>query len=671
MSSLTLTTWTMPAAKLGAENPLPPLIPSRTPSAAIDSETGNAASYPDQGAENHILPYRAQNQYDRHRTSRNFKAAVLENDYLRATFLLELGGRLWSLFHKPSKRELLFVNPVFQPANLAVRDAWFCGGVEWNIGIIGHSPFTCSPLFAARAATDDGTPVLRLYEFERIRAVPFQIDFYLPEGSSFLMVRPSIFNTTGHATPMYWWSNVAVPEQADVRIIGPACQAYRHDYDHQLKLHEIPICDGVDLTYSTHRMNAADMYMCIPPGRRPWITALDKDGKGLVQTSTGRLLGRKAFNWGMGPGGRHWQQFLSQPGQAYIEIQAGLARTQAEYLLMERGAHWSWLEAYGLAEASPQAVHGPDWPAAQAAVETELERRLPASWMEAELKRSAAWAARSPIEVLHNASGWGALEQRRRAKAGETPLPESMPFPDDSIGPEQTAWAQLLEDSTFPLHGPTEPPGTYMVQSQWHAMLEEAARSRHNAHWLAWLHLGVMRFRAQDSAGARKAWEHSMSLEPSAWACRNLALLARLDGDLRRAAELLERAHRMLPSQLALAIECFQALGAAGKHRELVLLAGAAPDSVRVSGRVRLIAAKAALEIGDLQAVADFFQAAPDIANIREGELSLSELWFGWQEKRLAKETGLPIDDALRSRVRTELPPPDKFDFRMSIPLSK
>ena len=42
------------------------------------------------------------------------------------------------------------MNPVFQPGNLAIRNAWFSGGVEWNMGIRGHSVYTCSPVFAAR-----------------------------------------------------------------------------------------------------------------------------------------------------------------------------------------------------------------------------------------------------------------------------------------------------------------------------------------------------------------------------------------------------------------------------------------------------------------------------------------------------------------------------------------
>ncbi len=55
--------------------------------------------------------------------------------------------------------------------------------------------------------------------------------------------------------------------------------------------------------------------------RRRWIAALDADGRGLVQTSTDTLRGRKLFVWGRGPGGRSWQQWLTEPGTGgYCEI---------------------------------------------------------------------------------------------------------------------------------------------------------------------------------------------------------------------------------------------------------------------------------------------------------------------------------------------------------------
>jgi hypothetical protein len=179
MSELKIKTWSMPSADLGSENPFPPLSSNQELHIAQSVDP----TVPDEIRQNmiyghvpNILPYALQDGYNRERKPRDFRAAVLENNVLRATFLLELGGRLWSLYHKPSGRELLYVNPVFQPANLALRNAWFSGGVEWNIGTIGHSPFTCAPLFAARVDGPDGTPVLRMYEWERIRQVTYQID---------------------------------------------------------------------------------------------------------------------------------------------------------------------------------------------------------------------------------------------------------------------------------------------------------------------------------------------------------------------------------------------------------------------------------------------------------------------------------------------------------------
>jgi len=47
-----------------------------------------------------------------------------------AVFYPEVGGKMASLVHKPSNRELLFNNPVFQPGNLGRLNAWTSGGGE-------------------------------------------------------------------------------------------------------------------------------------------------------------------------------------------------------------------------------------------------------------------------------------------------------------------------------------------------------------------------------------------------------------------------------------------------------------------------------------------------------------------------------------------------------------
>jgi hypothetical protein len=471
---------------------------------------------------------------------------------------------------------------------------------------------------------------------------------------------------------MYWWSNLAVPEREDVRVLSPSTQAYRHDYDGTLVEHDVPIFQETDVTYTTNRRHAADLYFRIPPGRRPWIAALDGNGRGLVHTSTDRLHGRKMFNWGMDPGGRRWQEFLAEPGHAYIEIQGGLAQTQGEYVAMPARADWSWLEAYGAMEADRATVHGKDWPAAFGAVECELDRRLPRATLDDELRRSAAVADREPSELLHHGSGWGALEQIRRARAGQKPFASAaLRFPDETIGDEQKPWLSLLENGGLPPRPPWLDAGALMVQPEWRELLERSlSEGRGVGHWLSWYHLGVMRYRAGDNAGARDAWQRSLRETPSPWAQRDLAVLARDEGDVQGAADLWIKASRLAPDVAPLAIEAARALLAADRPAELLAFTDRLPPSVRLHGRIRLLRAMASLATGDLDAVGLYFEGDVDIANIREKETSLSDLWFGWQMQRVARERGLPVDENLRQLVRREFPPPARFDFRLNADLS-
>ncbi len=671
MSELRIETWTMPAADLGPQNPLPPLRPARdvhgiTEAPGVPDDMVANMAY---GRVDTPLPYTMQDRYDRDRKPRDFRVAVLENETLRATFLLEMGGRLWSLFHKPSGRELLSVNPVFQPANLAIRNAWFSGGVEWNIGTIGHCPFTCSPLFAARGERDGGTPVLRMYEWERIRRTPFQIDAYLPDGSPVLFVRVSISNPHDHDTPMYWWSNMAAPESPETRVIAPATSAYSFGYQAgSLYVAPIPEVDGTDVSYTTNVTRAADFFFHMTDGERHWITALDGQGKGLIQASTPRLQGRKLFLWGQSSGGRAWQTFLSQPGVTYLEIQAGLARTQTEHLRMPPQTMWTWLEAYGLMEADAEAVHGQDWSVAQSAVRAPLDALISEAEMEAEHQASAAWAGNAPIEILQTGSGWGALEQiRRQADSSPASTATSILFSQENLDTEQAPWLALLRDGAFPeLDAEVEPLG-YMVQDEWRDLLEQSMADGRSQNWAAWYHLGVMLYAIDDLDGARVAWEQSIELQPTPWARRNLALLDQLQGDLDAAAAGYVVACRQRPSLLPLAAECGATLIQAGRSETWLSLLNDLPDPVRNAGRIRLLEAQAALSVGDFARVETIFADPPVVADLREGERSLSQLWFEFHERRLSAEEGRQIDDMLRARVRREFPVPQAIDFRMSV----
>lgn len=666
MSELKITTRSMPAADLGAENPFPPLVGNQELHIAQSVDP----SVPDEIRQNmtyghvtNILPYAMQDGYNRERKPRDFRAAVLENEFLRATFLLELGGRLWSLFHKPSGRELLSVNPVFQPANLALRNAWFSGGVEWNIGTIGHSPFTCAPLFAARVDGPDGIPVLRMYEWERIRQVTFQIDAWLPDDSPVLFVRVCIRNPHARETPMYWWSNMAVPETPDTRVIVPAESAYRYTYDH-LDVIPVPKEAGLDYTYATRVTRATDFFFYIPDPSWPWIAALDGNGTGLVQVSTRRLKGRKLFVWGMGGGGRKWQEFLSIPGQSYLEIQAGLARTQLEHLRMPGDTEWEWLEAYGLLEAKAGQVHGSDWKGAIGAVEASLQELIPRSRLQEELLHSKSFANEPPVEMIQHGSGWGALECLRRAKMDEPPFAGAgMPFSEGSLSDAQSAWLELLKTGKFPAS--TFPQtGSFMVQSEWKDLLEKAVEA--SPHWLACLHLGLMRHYTGDIAGARQMWSQSLALKRNPWALRNLGVLAFAADQMDTALEhYLEAVHRA-PDLLPLAVECGQACLAANRAQKWIDLLPSFSHSIRRQGRMRLLEARARVALGQIDRAGEIIATLPVIEDIREGELSLSQLWIEYHVQRLSRQENRPITPELISQARRQFPLPAHLDFRMT-----
>jgi tetratricopeptide (TPR) repeat protein len=689
---------TIPAAALGAENPLPALRPldelhrvdvgdrSRLP-ADMARQLGYAPLRT-------LLPVRLLDGYGRDRAPAALDALVIENDLVEATVLPGLGGRLYSLVDKETGRELLYRNPVFQPANLALADAWFSGGVEWNLGATGHSAYTCRPLHAARVAAPDGGEMLRLWEWERLRDLPFQIDMWLPEHSRFLYVGLRVRNPHDHTVPAYWWSNIAVPEAPGTRVLAPADSAFRFDYTRALDRVPVPHpADGVDISYTTRAEPAADYFFDLADGERRWVTALDGDGRGLVQTSTDVLRGRKLFLWGTGRGGRRWQEWLTEPGTGgYLEIQAGLARTQLEHLPMPADSSFSWLEAYGPLHADPARVHGADWADARAAAAEALEAALPRTAVEEAYTAWIAHADDEPKDTLATGSGWGALEAER----GRHHLPGT-PFPATTLGAEQKPWLELLLAGVFPRPAADGLPGHALVSAPWRDLLESADTYPGN-EWFLDYHLGIAQWAAGDRAQAVRSWERSTAAHPSPWALRALAVAETDADEPQRAADRYAEAWESLRDSgltgdavravhRALLLEAVPAMLAAGRPEDAAALLaapeppaearsesqhgpqpGSQPGAGAVEGpgedgRLTLLRARTALAQGRPDRARAYFDEGFTVGNLREGDETLSATWYAIAEQLVAGDG--PVTDAVRERARAQHPLPAAYDYRM------
>ncbi len=664
----------IPGAPLGPQNPLPVF---RNPNhnrtvnyqESVPQTKRHLAGF-DTGYR--VLPYAMQDNYTRRRQELTFQSVVLENDLLKATFLPELGGRLISLEYKPEQYELLARNPVFQPANLALRNAWFSGGIEWNLGHYGHALMTASPVFAASITGADGSPGLRLYDFDRCKGLFWQIDFLLPPGSPFLITYCRVINPSHADTSVYWWNNTAVTEREDVRVLAPVQEVIYVDFAQAEQSYGygtmpyLPTTEGRDASYSTNFTFASEYFFQCENVDVPWEAALDGDGKGLIEASTPPVNYRKMFCWGMHPGGRHWQDFLSIPGHPYIEIQSGMTPAQVNGLVLPANGRKDWVQVFGWFSGDPARVHDEDYARACAWVDGVIKEQMPASRLAALLDDARSRADRAPNEILFAASGWGALELMRRAtEPAALPVPAAFAFPQSTLGPDQSRWVTLLNEGRFGDQDPAELPGEWLVQPEWLPRLA-AAESK---GWFALLHEGVMRMEAEDLEGAVSAWQASIALEPSSWAYRNLAVAAARSGDEALVQHYYQQAWDLAVAHgvtaPALAIECLQALVTQRKFAEGQLLYDELPAAIRDVDRIQLLRGRIALELGKLDVVEEVLQR--EFAVIQEGETETSDLWVEMWMRREAAATGRPLDESLRKEVRKKYPLPANIDFLMFV----
>ena len=613
-------------------------------SAELDEDDGLFIGY---GMMSDGLPYTLQDDYDNPEEDLTFKSVVLENEYLKAVFIPELGGRLWSIYDKENKRDLILANTKFIPCNLAIRNAWFAGGVEFNCGRRGHDEQTVSPRYAAIVETEK-FPVLRIYEYQRDRGTPFQYDCFLPSGSRFLYIRGRIYNPNSYVVPMYWWSNIAAAEVKGSRVVVPAKDTFANWYSngsHALAKLTLPDGEGFDGTYPTNFQYVKDHFYNIPEDSRRYECLFMPDGYGFCHVSTRRLRGRKLFVWGQSQGGRHWNQKLLGPGlENYIELQGGLARSQQECLPMPPKTAWEWLEGYGNMNMKGEDVFG-SWDKAVEKTTAAIDALIPESELDRILKETRGSIALKKGKVIFKGSGWGALEEKRSGKK----LAPQLEF--SNLGEEQTAWLELLK------HGKIdqELPVSYQVGDEWFELLKNAKES-----WQKHYHLALNYYRRKDLERAENEVAKAGEVKNNRYLLHLLANIRNLQKRYAESADLIFQAGKLELKDKSFLKEVFKMLLGLGEYDKMLELSSLLDEKLLAFPLIRFMRAYALAYTGKIDEAEAILlgNGGLDIPDIREGENSTSGLYLYIQEQKAKRNNQL--FDAKKTTV------PFILDLRMS-----
>lgn len=662
MTTFTFKDIEIESAALGEQTHYPNLNISSDLHSDVQIEGVDEKLYIGYGNVTSILPYKLRDNYDRNKKKVKTKAAILESDGLKAVFLTEYGCRLWSLYDKKEKKELLFCNPVLQFSNFAVRNAWFAGGVEWNIGFIGHNPFTCEKMFCEEVKdSETGAPVFRFYEYERIRGVVYEVDSYISEEHNQLMVRVKIKNPHDKEIPMYWWSNIAVPENLDTRTIVDADEAFALSYDTGLYVSPIPYAKGTDVSYSALQFIAADYFYRVPDDKQKFIASLDVNGEGLIQSSTKRLKGRKLFVWGMNAGGRSWQDFLSKNCYAYNEIQAGLARTQTECIPMPAYAEWEWLESYGYMKANGEKIHSYDWEEAKSEVRNRL---ISQDYLENELERTKKSIVKVKGKLLQNGSGWGYIEDLRRKKNGESPLFDSITFDKSCIDEETAPWLELLESGNFT---PTQTPEKcgFMTQPEYIPMLEKIV-GEGKADWFVHFHLGICYHANLEPHKAKEHFEISNSLSKTSYALYCLAHFDKAEGKMREATKKIQKAFLLDSECYPLAKSVLSYLEEFKLFDDIIKFYLNLSDNLKQKGRLKYFLALAYLKTDKIDKFEEILAERFTVDDLKEGETILNDLWLDYKQIKIL-ESGEDFGEDITDYIKKKYPTPKWMNFNMRV----
>jgi tetratricopeptide (TPR) repeat protein len=316
---------------------------------------------------------------------RKWKAIWIENEFIRAMVLPEIGGRIHVLQDKTNDFDLIYNQPVIKPALVGLTGPWISGGIEFNWPQ-HHRPATFLPVDFEIEEHTDGSKTIWCSDHDPMARMKGMHGVCLHPGTSYLELKVRAYNRTPFVQTFLWWANVGTRVHEGYQSFFPPDVYYVADHARR-SMSQYPLAPGfyygvnygergrkgipanevpsqfvpshaggkAPVSYSPNDLSfyanipTPCSYMCMG-SKEDFFGGYDYfAGAGIVHYANHHISpGKKQWTWGNHEFGYAWDRNLTdKDGKGeygpYIEIMAGVyTDSQPDFSFLQPGETKTW-----------------------------------------------------------------------------------------------------------------------------------------------------------------------------------------------------------------------------------------------------------------------------------------------------------------------------------------
>lgn len=280
-----------------------------------------------------------------------YPAIFVENEYLKLTYIPELGGRFFSLYDKLHHRQVFYRNDVIKPAHYNDRVNFPLSGIELTGAYDSHSLTTHSEPYWSHTVMKhkDGSVTVVLGELDPFYHMHVTFSATLYPGVAAMRTDVFCYNGTDGQKPQMFWTSASLHSTPKTRFIYPMTETVGHTTG---VVSPWPIYNGEDLSWDRNNKNMLGVFGIDSYDNYGGVYKFDED-YGMFRYADRRVVqGMKLWTFGYGKTATALEHAYTDKAGPYIEAQSGRYVWDGHYEwvyphTVERWHEW-WIPVAGI-----------------------------------------------------------------------------------------------------------------------------------------------------------------------------------------------------------------------------------------------------------------------------------------------------------------------------------